>query len=97
MLVGKHEQEMHMGSLGRGGKITLKTDFQKDIMQGCRTNTSEKGTMVGLLNTKTKAIFHCPRISFATFVPNFIPLLTKLSPKMAVHGPKTRSGIITKQ
>jgi len=33
MLVGKHEQEMHMGSLGSGGKIILKTDFQKDIMQ----------------------------------------------------------------
>jgi hypothetical protein len=48
MLVGKHEQETCMGSLGRGGKIILKTDFQKDIMQGRRTNTSEKGTYGGL-------------------------------------------------
>jgi len=49
-----------------------------------------------LLNTTTKATFHCPHTSFATFVPNCIPLLTKLSPKIAVHGPKTRSGSITK-
>jgi len=48
MLVGKHEQEMHMGSLGSGGKTILKTDFQKDIMQGRRTNMSKKGTYGGL-------------------------------------------------
>jgi hypothetical protein len=44
MLVGKHEQEVHMGSLGRGGKMILKTYFQK----GRRKNKSEKGNYGGL-------------------------------------------------
>jgi len=48
MLVGKHEQEMRMGSLGSGIKIILKTDFQKGIMQGRRTNMSDKGIYGGL-------------------------------------------------